>query len=533
MPNLIKTSTLFSQIQQKTFFGFVVMTGTVKFVAAVFLSLVLLASGLSFIAMHQLYSERENARVAAQSVLSYAEELLAEASDAAKSSLQAQQVLCSGSMAHDQAFLLNHYPHIQAISFVQGNMIGCSSLTVAQRKKVPPALLSNNALKEASVEKLLFDMPTLYYLANIQNNTLLVNISTSFINNAFNLDGVLPNMYLQIGGAQVWSDGSIIYASGDDDHFMHLRSATFPVSVAWQSPLSIPWYRFIAENSSLIAFAVLVSTLCGYLFWRLTGHFTSSLMVLQQAISQRQIHPFYQPFFQGDTGKIAGFEVLARWKHPVYGYVSPDIFIPLAEQHNLIGPLTRLLMQQITTDFQKAIHLFPDGLYICINISAQNCLDPHFEMDINDMMRKLEAKKRHIVVEVTERHPLHVTPQLNEWLAALRRANISVALDDFGTGYSNLAYICALQPEFLKIDKMFVSQIDNNTDTRLVESVIDLAKKMRLKVIAEGVETQAQVDYLRAKNVDFMQGYFFCRPLPAEDFIKRMRLEVSAPPSPA
>ena len=533
MPNLIKAATLFSQLQQKTYFGFVVMTGTVKLIAAVFLSLVLLASGLSLIAMHQLHSERENARVAAQSILTYTEELLGEASDAAKSSLQAQQVICSGSLSREQAFLLNHFPHIQAISFVQGDTIGCSSLTAAQRKIIPQRLFSHIGTTEAPVETLLFDMPTLYYLANIQNNTLLVNISASFINNAFNLDGVQGNMYLQIGGAQVWSDGSIIYASGDNDHFMHLRSATFPVSVAWQNPVAIPLYRFIAENTSILAFALLVSTMCGYLFWRLMGYFTSPFQTLQQAITQRQIHPFYQPFFKGDTGKIAGFEVLARWKHPTYGYVSPDIFIPLAEQHHLIGPLTRLLMQQITADFQKAIHHFPDGLYICINISAQNCLDPHFEIDISDMMHNLEAKKRHIVVEVTERHPLHVTPQLNEWLAALRRANISVALDDFGAGYSNLAYICALQPEFLKIDKMFVSQIDNNTDTRLVESVIDLAKKMRLKVIAEGVETQAQVDYLRAKDVDFMQGYYFCRPLPAEDFIKRMRLEVSAASSPA
>ena len=105
MPNLIKAATLFSQLQQKTYFGFVVMTGTVKLIAAVFLSLVLLASGLSLIAMHQLHSERENARVAAQSILTYTEELLGEASDAAKSSLQAQQVICSGSLSREQAFL--------------------------------------------------------------------------------------------------------------------------------------------------------------------------------------------------------------------------------------------------------------------------------------------------------------------------------------------------------------------------------------------------------------------------------------------
>jgi EAL domain-containing protein (putative c-di-GMP-specific phosphodiesterase class I) len=123
-------------------------------------------------------------------------------------------------------------------------------------------------------------------------------------------------------------------------------------------------------------------------------------------------------------------------------------------------------------------------------------------------------------MEITERHPLHFTPQLSNWFAALRRANISVALDDFGTGYSNLSYISALNPEFIKIDKMFISQIGVSADTRLVDSMIALAKNMHLKIIAEGVETQVQANYLRAKQVEFLQGFYFCRPLPMEELLK-------------
>lgn len=288
-------------------------------------------------------------------------------------------------------------------------------------------------------------------------------------------------------------------------------------------------HRFVSDNILLITAIIMASGLSGYFFWRMIIRFTSPLQTLQQAITGHEIHPFYQPFIHSETGKIAGFEVLARWKHPTYGYVSPDVFIPLAERHQLIIPITHQLIQQVIVDLKKAIHRFPDGIYICINISPQNCLDPHFEEDIGDILLSLEAKKRNIVIEVTERHPLHITPQLNDWFAALRRANVSIALDDFGTGYSNLAYISALNPEFLKIDKMFVSQIGVNSDTRLVESVIEIAQKMHLKVIAEGVETQAQVDYLRARHIDFMQGYFFSRPLAAADLIERMAREASTP----
>ena len=263
--------------------------------------------------------------------------------------------------------------------------------------------------------------------------------------------------------------------------------------------------------------------------WLKKSGASKPLKTLQTAINQRQITPFYQPFINGVTGQIAGFEVLARWKHPSYGYVSPDIFIPLAEKHNLIIPLTHSLIQQVIADLQHQIHRFPVGTYICINISAQNCLDPSFEVDTCELLQKFTANQSHVVMEITERDPLHFTPELSDWFAALRRSDISVALDDFGTGYSNLSYISALNPEFIKIDKMFVSQIGVSDDTRLVDSLIDLAKNMRLKIIAEGVETQAQADYLRAKKIDFMQGFYFCKPLPVQELMRVVMAQALPP----
>ncbi len=263
--------------------------------------------------------------------------------------------------------------------------------------------------------------------------------------------------------------------------------------------------------------------------WLKKSGASKPLKTLQTAINQRQITPFYQPFINGVTGQIAGFEVLARWKHPSYGYVSPDIFIPLAEKHNLIIPLTHSLIQQVIADLQHQIHRFPVGSYICINISAQNCLDPSFEVDTCELLQKFTANQSHVVMEITERDPLHFTPELSDWFAALRRSDISVALDDFGTGYSNLSYISALNPEFIKIDKMFVSQIGVNDDTRLVDSLIDLAKNMHLKIIAEGVETQVQADYLRAKKIDFMQGFYFCKPLPVNELMRVVKAQALPP----
>lgn len=248
------------------------------------------------------------------------------------------------------------------------------------------------------------------------------------------------------------------------------------------------------------------------------AHVTARTLV--EAIAQHQIVPVYQPFYDSQTGRMAGIEVLARWKHPLYGNVAPDTFIPLAEKHSLIALLTHHLIQQVITDLQHQIHLFPEGLYVSLNLSPSNCLDPHFESDTVALLQKLATRHVRLIIEITEKHPLHVTPQLSEWFAALRRLPISLALDDFGTGYSNLAYIHALDPEYIKIDRLFVSQIGEHGDTRLMESLIELAKKMDLRIIAEGVETQHQADYLRLNRCDFLQGYYFCRPVQADELIR-------------
>lgn len=244
---------------------------------------------------------------------------------------------------------------------------------------------------------------------------------------------------------------------------------------------------------------------------------------LKTAIAHRQFRPVYQPIFNSQTGKIAGIEVLARWTHPQYGTIPPDVFIPLAEEQGLIASLTHQLIQQVIADLQPRLPLFPNGLYLNLNLSPENCLDPRFESDAVALMQKLAPGQVQLVIEITERRPLHFTPQLSEWFASLRKSNIAVALDDFGTGYSNLCYLHALEPEFIKIDKLFVGQIGEGGDTRIIDTLIELAQKMNLRMIAEGVETRAQADYLRVKRCDFLQGYYFCRPVPPEELIGVMQ----------
>lgn len=195
----------------------------------------------------------------------------------------------------------------------------------------------------------------------------------------------------------------------------------------------------------------------------------------------------------------------------------------LLGQDSSLPPAISLVAAQmsfILSDIDSQVSLYKQHPTDALRQGILKRLDPRFETDTVELLQRLAASQVQLVIEITEKHPLHFTPELCEWFATLRRANIAIALDDFGTGYSNLSWIAALAPEFIKIDKLFISQIIENGDTRLVEGLIELARKMQLTVIAEGVETQHQVDYLREKAIAFMQGYYFARPIPAGELIR-------------
>lgn len=269
--------------------------------------------------------------------------------------------------------------------------------------------------------------------------------------------------------------------------------------------------------------SILILTVLCWLWWRFDRK-TIAVRALRNAIAHQQIRPVYQPVLCGKSGKIAGFEVLARWDHPDEGPVSPEVFIPLAERYQLMPALTHALIQQVIEDFHNVTDRFPDGVHIGINISAQNCFDASLEDAIKKLQDLFAARHSHIVIEVTESLPFKNCKRTRKWLRALKKLNVYIALDDFGTGYSNLEQILVLQPDFIKIDKVFVDQIGASAETVLLDCMIDIAKKLHLRIVAEGVENEAQFDYLRAKGIDFFQGYFFYRPLAAGDLIKEMCL---------
>ncbi|MCI8904998.1 MAG: EAL domain-containing protein [Enterobacter sp.] len=277
----------------------------------------------------------------------------------------------------------------------------------------------------------------------------------------------------------------------------------------------------LQQGWRLILLILALSVTVGILIHRYKGKSTSIEDDLRKAILQGEIVPYYQPIVNGDTGGLYGVEVLARWKHPKSGFIPPDVFIPIAERSGLIIPLTKGLMAKVVTQLKPLLSKLPDGFHIGVNISARHIDAPSFIGDCRVFGKGFQGKEVKLVLEVTEREPLVDNPHLVENLNLLHKAGFVIALDDFGTGYSGLSCLNALAIDYIKIDKSFVNRVSEEKDsTILLDCVIDLAKKLSLRIVAEGVETKEQLEYLNRNEITLLQGYYFGKPVSYIDFIK-------------
>ncbi len=238
---------------------------------------------------------------------------------------------------------------------------------------------------------------------------------------------------------------------------------------------------------------------------------------LQQAIRNEELEVHYQPVIDIQRNRCVGAEALVRWRDPERGLLRPDLFIALAEETGLILPITDWLIHRVVSEM-KPLLAGDSELHVAINLAPVHFKPRPMAGDIVQVFRDAGVDLKQIVFEVTERGLID-DPESHRAIDELRRQGAAVALDDFGTGYSNLSYLQDFKIDYLKIDQRFIAAIDSEAPTAgLAAMIIDLAKTLDVTIIAEGIETQAQVAYLREKGVRYVQGWHFTQPLPAADF---------------
>jgi EAL domain-containing protein (putative c-di-GMP-specific phosphodiesterase class I) len=232
----------------------------------------------------------------------------------------------------------------------------------------------------------------------------------------------------------------------------------------------------------------------------------------------------YQPQVHAVSGEITGAEALVRWRHPELGLIPPNEFIPLAEDTGLIVPLGRWVLETAARDAHRwRTGGFP-RVRVAVNISGRQLARDTLVKTVLDVLQQTGLEPGGLDLELTESLLMQNLDETAALLGELAASGVSVSMDDFGTGYSSLSYLKRLPIHALKIDRAFVRDITTDTDAgAIVSAIIVMARGLRINVVAEGVETHDQYEYLRLGLCSEMQGYFFSRPVPVDDFIALLR----------
>ena len=247
------------------------------------------------------------------------------------------------------------------------------------------------------------------------------------------------------------------------------------------------------------------------------------LQGLREALSKNELSLFYQPLITAATGKTHALEVLLRWIHPTLGTIPPDDFIPLAERHGLMEPLGHWILQQALKQFAKWQQEGIAPPHIAVNVSPVEFQSEYFVGNVLKALADYQVDPSCLELELTEGVFVEQDPTTLEKLNELSKSGISLAIDDFGTGYSSLAYLKHLPVNQLKIDRAFVKGLpENEADRAIIESTLALCRGLKMSVVAEGVESIEQANYLRQEGCDYLQGYFYGRPADKEQTSLRL-----------
>ncbi|NND92181.1 MAG: bifunctional diguanylate cyclase/phosphodiesterase [Granulosicoccus sp.] len=240
---------------------------------------------------------------------------------------------------------------------------------------------------------------------------------------------------------------------------------------------------------------------------------------LKMALQDGQFEVYYQPKINIHTRQCTGAEALVRWRHPVNGYVSPEAFVPVAEETGMIIELGAWILQTACDKTRELQQLGYNGLNVAVNISAVQFTDGNLLPMVSKALEQSRLSPELLELEITESAVMHDPEEVILSLHELSEYGMKLAIDDFGTGYSSLAYLKRFPVNTLKIDRAFITDISSdNDDVAIVEAVLGLGKHFNMKVVAEGVEDEEQLNFLKSQGCDIAQGYYISKPLSSDQY---------------
>lgn len=412
---------------------------------------------------------------------------------------------------------------VRSILLVDNDKIYCSSISgssnIGFSQEYPELAVNNQRMMLSTDEHLLKGSPILLLWSprSPDNRSGIVQVINIELMTSYLLEPTLPwveRAVLNVSGKSLEYGNPMIepVMPSEEQVTYEQASLRYPYSITLFGPE--PASLAAVSLPSQLPLALLLSALMGYIVWLATANRMSLSWQISYGINAREFMVYCQPLIDARSGGCEGIELLLRWHNPRQGWIPPDVFIPLAERQNLIAPLTRFVITEVVRHLPQLPTT--SGFHIAINVAAS-----HFhQREIIDDLQRLwwpASPQPQLVVELTERDALPVVDQRT--VSHLHKIGVKLAIDDFGTGHSSLSYLKTLSPDVLKIDKVFTAAIGTDAiNATVTDMVISLAQRLNISLVAEGVETAQQAEYLRERGVETLQGYYYARPMPLGDF---------------
>ena len=411
--------------------------------------------------------------------------------------------------------------HVRSVNLVRGNNIYCSSLYGSNEENINFDGYTNGILYLMSDTRVRKGQPLIVYRMVVGNGSIVVRLYGDHILSELNVMSINLPLGLAVGRQQ-WQTPAVPLFSSGMSGYLEQVSARYPFRIVTViSPADYARYFWSFSRFTLASW-LLLSVVVGFSVFRWAGRFITPEHELREALELQEFIPYFQPVVSGEHTHWVGCEILMRWSHPTLGIIPPDSFIPLAERCNLIVPMTQALMVQVRKEFAPMVHLLPKDFHFAFNISASQFKDFNLVEDCRAFLQAFSDNPVKLVLELTERELLVTDGATERLVVELHKLGVLIAIDDFGTGNSSLKYLQSFNVDILKIDKSFVSNIGIDSHSiHIIDNIIDLASRLHLQTVAEGVENDVQAAYLKARNVTYLQGYLYGKPIPMDEFARQ------------